>query len=406
MTPSATGSTSAPRILMLTQFLQIGGLERMVLNLSRRLHETKLAEVVVTAYDHTGDETHQDLVPELMQAGIATKIFRKPPGFSIKIVRHICGIVREHNIDIIHTHDLGALLYGALVKVFCWRKVKLVHTQHSFVNVDRKRRYRFYQSFFSRFVNELVAVSADTEQMYRQVGFHGGRLSVIENGVCLPPSPSTTRTERLRARDELLKHLPNAARLSPLRNLTWLLYLARVAPVKGQQHVLELWRMLPSELRKATALLIVGPEAEPGAYAPLHTAIASLPDNSQVIVAGGTTRPSDWLLASDVGISCSEFEGLPLGPLEAIGHGLPLLLSDIPGHSFLKDHALFFSLSNASEGTIKLAELLRKSIASDGQLHDNVRYHAAWVRERYSLEAMTERYREIYSRLIEELRKA
>src|SRR5439155_12143322 len=82
------------------------------------------------------------------------------------------------------------------------------------------------------------------------------------------------------------------------------------------------------------------------------------PDNQRIVVVGPSERPQDWIQCSDLFISGSLSEGMPLAPLEAAGHGLPTILSDIKGHRFLESWAYYFNPHKPEEGAIKIAEVL------------------------------------------------
>ena len=49
---------------------------------------------------------------------------------------------------------------------------------------------------------------------------------------------------------------------------------------------------------------------------------------------------------------------MPLAPLEAAGSGLPILLSDIEGHRFLKPWAHFFDPRNPRDGAQEIQKMI------------------------------------------------
>ena len=119
---------------------------------------------------------------------------------------------------------------------------------------------------------------------------------------------------------------------------TWILYLARIDSVKGQQHAIRAWNALSSEKQERTLLIFLGQESASGQIASLKNALTDR-GRTNTVFPGASMAPRDWIAASDAFLSLSEFEGMPLAPLESIGSGLPALLSEIPGHEFLKPFA-------------------------------------------------------------------
>jgi len=112
----------------------------------------------------------------------------------------------------------------------------------------------------------------------------------------------------------------------------WMLCLARLHAGKGQDLVLDIWRALSKEARAELSLFFVGQETQAGYREYLDQKILDLPDRERLFIAGPSEHPQDWIQASDLFISGSLLEGMPLAPLEAAGSGLPTILSDIEGH--------------------------------------------------------------------------
>ncbi len=396
----ARSTSEQLRILILVQTLYIGGLEKMVRDLSRELNISGKIQLQVCAYEQPAEDSRQNFVADLRSCGIVVHTLHKPVGFSLSTVFQIARLVKKERLSIIHSHDLGALLYAAMAKIVLLGKVRLVHTQHSLVNLAERWRNRLYQRVFARFVDQMVTVSDETARLYREIGVGKAPLSVVHNGIAVPAAPTLQRSIRLQNREELLGSSeitePLKSRLDSMRNAVWLLYIARIHPVKGQLQALKLWSELPSALHSRAALLIVGPEAFAGEMAKLLELVRTCPSPDRIFVLGGTTKPKLWYDAADVALSCSEFEGLPLGPLEAIAHGLPMLLSDIIGHRFLSSRAEFYPLDNPQVGARKLSSLIEQAESPTASTANQLKARAEWVREEYSLEKMCRAYEEIY----------
>ncbi len=399
MSSSSDLSRNTPRaaVLFLTPFLNIGGLEKMIVDLSISLHEQGSWDPVVLAYDMKEQQGIETLLPPLRQKGVKVELHHKGPRFSLGAVRKIVDTVRKHSVRVIHSHDLGALIYATLAKIALLGTVKIVHTQHSFFDLDTKPRYRIYQRIFSLFADELVVVSPDTKKTYVELGVSPKHIHLIPNGVPFQEPPVLTRKERLERRLHLLNDLdkdPHFAALKGWQNDLWLLYLARVHPVKGQRKVLELWQSLPLEIRERARLLIVGPDSAQGELEKIRELAHRSTGSEHILVPGGTTRTRAFISSADLFISSSEYEGLPLTPLEAIGQGIPVLLSDIPGHEFLKDVSVQYPLSEPAQGAEKAAQILRQDESPDRE--NQLRTASEWVRAHYSHKAMINAYTSLY----------
>ena len=384
---------------MLTQFLHMGGLERTVFNLSTALKAQGEWEPQVFVFDRLHDAGPENsLQPAFADAGIKVTEFLKPRGFSPRTALQIYRTLSAEDIPVLHTHDLGALIYGVCAKALAFGRVRLIHTQHSFVHLSQRWVYKHYERFFVRFADEITVVSADTQQSYVDLGVPRMRVRIVSNGVRFPERSAAG--DKRKNRRDLLAKLDASARaaLAPFADCRWLLYMARLHKTKGQDHALALWERLSPQARAKTALLFVGPGNEPGRLQQLRAGIASAPDSSRVLYMGTTYCPELWLAASDLALSCSEFEGMPLGPIEAAGAGLPLVLSEIPGHEVVKAWSSQYPLADPAQGARMVEGILAEIEAGPDDYFRRVWEKTGEVRARYTLAQMSTAYSRLYSR--------
>jgi glycosyltransferase involved in cell wall biosynthesis len=384
------------KVLMLTQYLHMGGLERMVLNLSTALKAQGEWEPRVFVFDRLpGAGPENDLTPAFADEEIPVDARPKAPGFSTRTVLDVRETLAAEDIRVLHTHDLGALIYGVCAKLLSLGRVRLVHTQHSFVHLSRRPIYKLYERFFARFADEIAVVSEDTRRSYEELGIPARKIHVVPNGVRFPAEgPAGPRRDRA----GLLDGLEPAARaaLAPFLESRWILYLARLHRTKGQDRALELWGRLSPAARARCALLFVGPESEAGRLQLLRAAVAKAPDGFRVLCLGATPRPERWLACADLALSCSEFEGMPLGPIEAAGNGLPLVVSAIPGHEVVKDWSRQYPLADPAQGARAVEDVLAELDAAPPDRALRAWENARELRSRNSLPRMAAEYARLY----------
>ena len=392
-------SPAKRKVLLLTQYLHMGGLERMIFNLSTTLKARGDWEPQAFVFDRLPDAgPENDLAPALEEAGIPVTAFLKPPGFSARLVLALHRKLASEGIAVLHSHDLGPLIYGVCAKLLSLGRVRLVHTQHSFVGLSSRRAYRHYQRFFALFVDELTVVSDDTRQSYVDLGVPREKVRVVPNGVRFPERGPVGAGDRARNRKDLLAGLdaPARAALEPFRDCRWILYMARLHRTKGQDHALKLWERLSPAARRASVLLFVGPESEAGQLGRLRSGIESAPDSTRVLCLGTTHSPELWLGCADLSLSCSEFEGMPLGPIEAAGAGLPLVLSEIPGHEVVKAWSSQYPLSDPARGAALVEKILKEIEAEPDAYSRRAWEKAGEIRARYTLVRMSDAYSRLY----------
>ncbi|MEQ4988959.1 glycosyltransferase family 4 protein [Proteus sp. fly-1089] len=94
--------------------------------------------------------------------------------------------------------------------------------------------------------------------------------------------------------------------------------------------------------------------------------------NSKIIFEGYSNHVDDILSESDIFISASTFEGLPMAVLEALSIGIPCILSDIPPHNeIINLNKCFGEIYNFNEDN-NLDEKISSCIKKDSQdIHNN-----------------------------------
>jgi glycosyltransferase involved in cell wall biosynthesis len=371
-------------ILHVTQYLSPGGLERMILQLARetaRLGHT--AEVFV--YDREGQIS---LAPEFEKYGIRVHAIAKEPGFSFATVRALSRL-RRCDFTAIHSHDLGALIYASVANLGPGR-IRHVHTQHSFIHLSKSSRYPLYEKIFTRFADQIIVVSPHQRADYARLGVDA---EVIANGIDFPSqNPFCAQDEeRLKRRLTLQASTPPLIGAPPDPSLVWFLYPGRIQKSKGYLRLFDLVESLPTEIRARARFVLLGAPVSDAEAERLRNRHCQSPARESVCHLGFSPEPLAWMATSDAVLSLSDFEGLPLVALEAIGLGLPTLLSDIEGHQSLKGHAAFTPLDDLTAARDWVMARVSRSFTP----------HESWeqgraFRETYSLNAMAQKYLQTY----------
>jgi O-antigen/teichoic acid export membrane protein len=375
------------QVLHILQSLQLGGLERMVCNLACASKTSGKISPSVFAYAHDENSGSQSLVQSILACQVPVEVFNKKEGFSFLVVWRLLKIIDSLNIGILHTHDLGGLIYGSLTKLATLNRIRLVHTQHSFIHLEKghsKIRYRQYERFFTWFVDSLTAVSDECGAFYSEEGISKKEVTVIENGINFPTVNRVSDKSSIR-RELGLEHLTDKV---------WLLYLGRVYPGKGQDRAIKAWSLLSESTVEKGVLIIVGPDQQhglPEGKLPFID-LSALPKGAYY--SGATDSPFLWLQGADIFVSLSEYEGQPLAPAEALGSGLITILSNIPGHMQYQEYAIK-SGGKFVDGNdlIEVAETFTKLIEGTQFKRDDV---SATVQDRFSCQRMVDTYCNIY----------
>jgi len=142
-------------------------------------------------------------------------------------------------------------------------------------------------------------------------------VAVIPNGVRLVNKPNLGRTftdNSSICKDELFEKV--------------CLYLGRLHPIKGLDKLIYAWSQL-TNIDNRWKLKIVGPD-EGGYKTKLMSIVKSLNLGKSVLFLGPAfgEEKSDLFKTADFFVLPSESEGFPMTVLEAMSHGLPVLITD------------------------------------------------------------------------------
>jgi glycosyltransferase involved in cell wall biosynthesis len=320
------------------------------------------------------------LAAELRTAGIeVARVARPKPGVDPMLVARLAWWLRRHRVDLTHTHNRMALIYGAPAGRLAGAAV--VHTKHG--NNPRGGARLRLAKLSGRCVNAFVAVSPETAAFARKRNEVDERkLLVITNGIELGRfHPEPTARERVRRElgiDAGVWLIGTVGRVAPEKNHALLLRAA--APLLGPRHRL----VLAGDGPLMGSLKDLVAELEIGAFVHLLGARGDVPD---------------VLNALDVLVMSSSTEGLPLVVLEAMATGLPVVSTRVGGiPDVLDEGQTGFLVASGDEAA------LRDRIA---QLHaDPAGTRAAGAKARsvavarYSGERMQRDYLELYARVL------
>jgi glycosyltransferase involved in cell wall biosynthesis len=157
----------------------------------------------------------------------------------------------------------------------------------------------------------LRALTAAEGEQYRGLGLRGP-IAVIPNGVSIPDAISSA---------------PFFSRFPELRGKKLLLFLGRIHHKKGIRMLCETWARICGEFPDAH-LVMAGPDPD-GNQPELEALLKQAGAGAQVTFTGMLRGEEKWgaLAASTVFLLPSYSEGFSMAVLEALGSGLPAILS-------------------------------------------------------------------------------
>ena len=304
---SAPAVRVGPQVMQVVLSLSPGGTERLVIELSKRLHGAH--GMHVCCLDAPGA-----WADELTALGISVTALGRRPGFSPAVGRQIARTAAMHGATVLHCHQYSPFVYGTLARL--WRPMDVVFTEHGrFSDAPPSMKRQVANRLLSRVPSRVFSVSDDLRVHLTREGFPERQVQVILNGIPMSatPSPAARREARMRLGLEP-EHvvIGSVARLDPVKDFPTL--------VRAFDDV---HRVLPH-----SRLVIIGDGPERDR---LEGEIARMGLTDSVILTGLRQDVPSLLPALDIFANSSIFEGVSLTVLEAMAAAVPVVATRVGG---------------------------------------------------------------------------
>lgn len=285
-------------------------------------------------------------------------------------------LIRERNIDVVHTHTTDALADAALCKVFR-PSLRLIHTFHFGNYPHRPPRELFLDRVFSRLASYLLAVGdVQRKQLKSVFGFRDGSVGRIWNGVVIP------RGDGAEFRARFAK--PGGVLVGTM---------ATFIEQKGLFDLLEVARKV-HDVRKDVRFVVIGD----GFLRPkLEARRKELGLDEVVSLPGWVTDAAEKALpACDIFFQPSLWEAMSIALLEAMGAGKPSVTTRVGETPFVVEDGVDAILVNAKDVDGMTAALLK--LIDDPALRHRMGDAAlAKARSKFTIDHMTRAYEAVYA---------
>jgi len=359
-------------VMQVVHSLVRGGSERVACDLAMRLDRSRVRSSVC-ALDVGGP-----LAAELEAAGIAAHVTGRRPGRDARLIGTLYRLFRREQVDVVQTHHLTQLIYGALGARLAG--ATLVHVEHETFSLRSARARRRLRAL-SFFCDRVVAVGeAIRDFLVGEVRIARPRVALIRNGIDLARYRPGRRDFRRRI------GLPVTER--------WIGQIARLEEEKDQATLLRAFASVRAR-HADTRLVLVG---DGSLRASLEELARGLGVEAAVSFLGARSDVADLLPELDVFVLSSIREGLPLALLEAMACGVPVVataIGNVP--RVVRDGVNGDLVPPADERA--LAAAVGRTLDSPDRASALGAAARAWVAQEYGLDATVRRYQELYDEL-------
>lgn len=305
-------------VLMLTSSLSLTGTHRILLDLLEGLDQKKFDPLV--AYKPEFHGPGNDLVPKIKESGFKIFPLRGAHLFDVNGLLDIHRIIRKYQVDLIHCWDSLSIMARILGKINGAKVIDSIGNPP----VDIEWKEYAAKRISSLFLAGVVFQSKGSQELHHKHGPNSLRWckeEVVYNSIDLHKVPHYDLNTKKKIKK---KH-------GFKENDTILSNLGMYNTQKSQEHLIQAFSTLPKHYNNIKLLLIGWGEREKL----LKKQIQSLGLMSQVILTGKKQKNEVFELLSitDIYVSSSLWEGLPIAVLEAMAMGLPVVATNVVGNN-------------------------------------------------------------------------
>jgi glycosyltransferase involved in cell wall biosynthesis len=360
------------KILHVVNSLDPGGMENGVVNMAIAL-EARGFEMHVACLERRG--AFADRLPHPNRV----EVLGKNGGFSPRAVLRLACSIRRLRPGVVHSHNLGALIYTALA-TGGGRLATVIQGEHSRLTPEEltPRRLRQRHSLY-RACRAVHTVADPMREELLTLGFPAEKISVIPNGV---DTARFAPGDRDVARRKF--GLPADA--------VCLGIVGRFGPFKRHAVLLDAFDDIASRFPGAR-LVIAGTGGSEEAAT--RTRAAASPHAARIHWLGFQGDPSPCYRALDLLVIPSVNEGLSNVALEALASGVPVLANLGCGHEHVFASGQEGIIADLSTPTL-LATELSSLIATPERLVDLGKKARTRVLGHFSLGSMADAYAALY----------
>lgn len=304
------------RVLQLGSALDIGGAERVIADLLTNVDRQRfsMAAAHLMGRGAIGDE--------LIARGERVLAVPRRQGRVGKYLSALglARLLREQQIDVVHTHTSYALNDAVMCKRLLSRDVKVVHTFHFGNYPNYPWKYRLLDRIGIRLADRLVAVGHEQRRrICRTYGVGEDRLRVIGNGISrIDARPDPVWQSRLQAGGDVV--IGSICTFIEQKGLPDFLAVAHV-----------LCRRFPN---LQFVLAGDGPLRED-----LHRRCADLGIADRVHFPGWRADARSAVLPLfDVFLQTSRWEAMSIAILEAMSQAIPVVVTDVGDNKLVVEH--------------------------------------------------------------------
>lgn len=290
------------KIMQVIPAFRLAGAEVMCENLCIALKNAGESVIAISLYSEKTAITDR-----LEKAGVHIEYLNKKPGFDASIIFKLVKLFKREKPDVVHTH-IYASKYGLIAAVLAGIEKK-VHTVHSVAQKEQGNLGKKVNSFMYKYFNVVpVALSQEVRKSISDVyRLQEDSVPTVFNGIDL--SKCITKTNY------------------KVNKIFAILHIGRFMKVKNHEILIRAFATFVKK-HPCSKLQLLG---EGEMFDEMQNLAKMLDVADKVEFLGLQSNVYPFLHKADVFCLPSEYEGVPMTLIEAMGTGLPIIASNVGG---------------------------------------------------------------------------
>lgn len=287
----------------------LAGAEIMCENLIYELIKLGHDVTVVSMYDY-----HSAITERLEEAGVDVRYLNKKSGLDISMVWKIRRILKETCADVIHTH-LYCTKYAVPAAMLAGVK-KRVHTVHNIAEKENGKAARKLNGFFFKYCRLIPVALSELirDSIVKEYKIEKDKIPVIFNGVDL---------SKCNPKEDYSK-----------KDVFRILHIGRFSEQKNHIGLIDAFKEFYKKHPDSELLLIGDGEKREE----IENYVQEKSIGSAVSFLGLQKNVYGFLHNADVFTLPSNYEGIPMTLIEAMGTGLPIVATAVGGIPDMLSH--------------------------------------------------------------------
>jgi len=302
-------------------------------------------------------------------------------GFRFSILHRLVGILKEHNVDILHCHHHKPSVYGALAGMFAKTPVVLSHVHG--LNRTRNIRRKLLNFFILKKISKVIGCAQSVRQdvLKNNPTIEPEKVIVLENSVDFKrfTDISTVREDARRM-------------LGLSRDAFVFGTIGRLAPTKGLPYLIEAFVRV-KEQKPSANLVLVG---DGRCRAELEQQAANTVCHNSIHFLGRKDNVERLIKGIDVFVLASVAEGMPLVILEAMAAGVACVATKVGGIPEVVNSEDMALLVPPRDSEALACAMIRAANMPKDKLERFTKKAQDRVRQFYSHHVVREKLRKLY----------